>query len=461
MPKFLDKKKFRNDPSMVKTFFQHFSCLPSFSNQKDPDLEKNLANPFLKEKTQSDTENTSNEYDPFTPIIKENWATASLESLLKIENPNVIIKNGHTPLSLAAELGKKDMVRILLEHNADPNMRIAFDDHTPLTLAAFSRHTPIVEILLNNPKTDINLATSNGSTPLAFAAAVESIDIVRLLLDKGVDPNRAQSDNTTPLMVAAKTGNTEIVERLLKEKSVIDKIDITSKNSGYTALMEATSEGHEEVVNLLLASGANPNIITSITSPLILAIKNRIIAETLLKHGADPTHLNNSALLYAIQQKKTDSNLVTLLLLKYGADPNNFEGTDLTPLMLAILNHAMPIFYALVNNEAVDVNKAKTDGTTALILAVEIQDLVMVRALAKHEKIEIDKEKSDGTTALMLAVQTESLEIAKTLVEHKANINSSTDLGSVIGFAHQSGNEELYNYLLPLWTKSFQEVSLR
>lgn len=250
-----------------------------------------------------------------------------------------------------------------------------------------------------------------------------------------------------------KNGSEKIVALLLAKKATIDS---TSKNSGYTALMEAVSEGHEEVVNKLLESGANPNIITSITSPLIQALKGKFdnIAKTLLENGADPTYLGNSAMLYAIQ-KKRDANLVTLLL-KYGADPNKFEETDLTPLMLAIINYSMSSFYVLLNNEATEVNKAKTDGTTALMLAVEIGDLVMVRALAMHEKIEIDKEKPDGTTALTLAIEEKNLEMVKFLIDKGADINKTKNDGMsrLLDLAMTAGDENIFYYLLTIGCKT-------
>jgi ankyrin repeat protein len=76
---------------------------------------------------------------------------------------------------------------------------------------------------------------------------------VKLLLDKGANVNVKENRNgATPLIVAAFEGNKEVIEQLLAKGADIDAKD----NEGNTALSLASARGHTAVVELLKARGA-------------------------------------------------------------------------------------------------------------------------------------------------------------------------------------------------------------
>lgn len=73
--------------------------------------------------------------------------------------------------------------------------------------------------------------------------------------------------------IAASTGNIEIVTKLLAyEYSIIDLINHTSPFFG-TALMQASMNGHLEIVQLLIEHGADVNINSNSGTALMLAVK--------------------------------------------------------------------------------------------------------------------------------------------------------------------------------------------
>src|SRR5581483_4993278 len=94
-------------------------------------------------------------------------------------------KRGTTPLYKASVQGKTEIVRVLLDAGADPNL---------------------------------DSGGETEGTPLCAAAAWGHTDIVRLLLQSGADPNRVECANTHPtraLNWATRNGHGECVDLLL------------------------------------------------------------------------------------------------------------------------------------------------------------------------------------------------------------------------------------------------------
>jgi len=75
-------------------------------------------------------------------------------------------KKGITALEWAARMGHTEVVKALLDNNANVNVRRPADDVTPLYIAAQKGHREVVKLLLDN-KADVNASMHTvGSTPL-------------------------------------------------------------------------------------------------------------------------------------------------------------------------------------------------------------------------------------------------------------------------------------------------------
>ena len=104
---------------------------------------------------------------------------------------------------------------------------------------------------------ELDKANFEGWTPLMYAAYVGHDNIVNLLLEYNVNVNaRTAKLGATSLMLAASCGNESIVYFLLQNGAKIDAQD----NRGWTGLHYATFQGHQNVVKLLLESGANKEL---------------------------------------------------------------------------------------------------------------------------------------------------------------------------------------------------------
>ncbi len=200
---------------------------------------------------------------------------------------NQTVKIGNwrtTALHQAVQLGLVDIVQLLLERGADPNLRDG-DGDSPLHLAILNHHAQIIRQLLNQGA-DPNAINDDGNTPLLLASESGDRHIVRLLLDKGADPNlRDKSDNSV-LHLAIGKGYEPVVAMLLNQEADPNAIN----DDGNTPLLLASESGYQHIVGLLLNKGADPNLGTDGCLPLHLATKEgyKDIVGMLLDKGANP-----------------------------------------------------------------------------------------------------------------------------------------------------------------------------
>jgi ankyrin repeat protein len=172
-------------------------------------------------------------------------------------------------------------------------------------------------------------------TPLLKASWDGDLPIVQYLISKGADVNsRATDTKETALMNAVTRGHTEIIKALLAAKA-----DVTLRNGfDFNAFTSAVAAGNQEVAGLLLKAGAKVNEGASGLTPLAFAVSsgNIEMIRFLAAHGADVNH---------------------------GAKTG-----DQTALISAILGAQIESVKALIELKA-DVNAKMKDGTTPLKLA--------------------------------------------------------------------------------------------
>lgn len=124
---------------------------------------------------------------------------------------------------------------------------------TPLIIASSAGHENIVKTLLQCDA-DPNKTTSTGQTALHYAASRNRFKIAEMLLSCNCDIDVADSTTlATPLHRAASKGNLKIVRLLTENKCKLDKVDI----EGNTALHLACEEERTEVAELLSQCGAS------------------------------------------------------------------------------------------------------------------------------------------------------------------------------------------------------------
>ena len=111
--------------------------------------------------------------------------------------------DGFTALHLAAFFGQEDAARLLVERGAEVNL-VARNPKivvTPLHSAAAGSHPGIVKLLLEHGA-DPNAAQDGGFTPLHSAAQNDDRESAEALLEAGADPALATDEGKTPADLA-------------------------------------------------------------------------------------------------------------------------------------------------------------------------------------------------------------------------------------------------------------------
>ncbi|XP_040586253.1 putative ankyrin repeat domain-containing protein 19 [Mesocricetus auratus] len=151
-----------------------------------------------------------------------------------------------TALHFASFYGHVHLVNFLLLNGSEIN---ALDKKkcTPLVKAVQSRKNEIVFVLLDE-RADPNIKDINGESAIHQAVYVDNLDILSNLLTFGGDIEDQTKDGFTPLLLALRERKLHIAEYLITHGANIHACD----NYRRTTLMYAVKWDSKELVDLLL-----------------------------------------------------------------------------------------------------------------------------------------------------------------------------------------------------------------
>merc|ERR1719204_2773928 len=129
-------------------------------------------------------------------------------------------KTNSTPLRAACFDGHFEIVKYLVEHNADIEVANRHG-HTCLMIACYKGHYKIAKFLISI-QADVNRKSVKGNTALHDCAESGSLDIMKLLLISGARID-VDAYGMTPLLAASVTGHLHIVEHLISQRELVGK----------------------------------------------------------------------------------------------------------------------------------------------------------------------------------------------------------------------------------------------
>jgi ankyrin repeat protein len=346
----------------------------------------------------------------------------------------------HAALVEASLYGHTAIVQLLIDAGADVNVMGVYHG-TALLAASLLGHYAIVELLID-AGADVNAGGADRSA-LLKASVYGHTAIVQLLIDAGVDVNAGEADRAA-LVAASSCGHTAIVQLLIDAGADVntggadratlveasrrghDQVDEGAIYAGTdTALIKATLNGHDPIVERLLKAGARIDTI-GVRGPALrmAAIKGHgRVVEQLLKAGAQV----NMKTTYgsAIKVAAEEGHLGILeQLLEAGADVNADEATSLnalpaTTLEAAVMNGQFQIVERLLEAGA-EVNRNTETYSRTRQYQYYIQRLLEAGAEGSPAEPSSDVVYSD---ALHMAAKVKAYDVVLLLLKWGAKVD--------------------------------------
>ncbi len=380
---------------------------------------------------------------------------------------NVVNRNGATPLTLACTNSNPDMVERLLDAGADANL--APTGEPPLMTCARTGQVGAVRALRAGGADIDVADGWRGQTPLMWAAAENHVAVMNVLLEGGANVDALSTGRFTALMFAVRQDARDAVRLLISAGADVNLVapedpDATRsrrRNPVAGSLLSiAISNRHYSVAGMLLDAGADPNASNArgrtVLHDLLASrspqrhLGNVVVAFT----GEDPTQLGSLELIEMLLAKGADPNARTEpvpILHERWTDENIYSAGrprmdnavnigGATPYLLAAQAADVDGMRLLAAHGA-DPRLATYANNTAVILAAGVghvegsrrfrpeEDVLQAVELALAEGVDVNAANANGQTALHGAVY----RAADSVIEHLVDAGARTDLADELG----------------------------
>ena len=406
-------------------------------------------------------------------------------------NMNQVNMNYNTALMEASIKGHREVVRLLLSSPRIEVNKVNYEGKSALILACEERRSDVVELLLRCPRTDIDIYDDNETSALQLAQTKNLSDIASLFSERGRLTRQghtccSQSVNKG-LQIEAQKGDAEMTKKFLE----CSDVDINfGYQSGKTPLYIASTEGHPQVVKVLLADPRiNVNQMVDGENALIAAgIQGQLqVVNLLLLHTDIDTNIVKqgnlgNVLFYA--SKKGYSKIVKQLLLQPQIEVNGaFGDQQMTGLATASVVGHLSVVKLLLRCTKTNVTHADASGKTpfesgtkqikeaisnqaillqgnptcclevneGLLRAARKNDYRAIRGLAQCPKANLNIGDKKGRTPLYIASMkdhTQSVDVLLKQGSIDVNQGRSLDGKSPFSIASEKGHFRVMSLLL-------------
>ncbi|KAI9653676.1 MAG: hypothetical protein M1831_005704 [Alyxoria varia] len=353
---------------------------------------------------------------------------------------------GRVPLHLAVLSGSDEIVRTLVAKGADTLARDA-EGNAPIDYAGpDSLNTWILRYGPN-----LEAKSDERVTSLYHFSRAGDILVVRSLLSQGATTEFVDHAERTSLIVAAERGHDEVVEILLANGA---NAAHTMGDTGNNATILASSGGHSRSVELLLTKGTVD--INAKNADECTALREAVwnghhaVVGVLLAHSANTELLTKdgwASLHVAVRQGRLE---IMRTLLDSGANIEQSSSGGWTPLAKAAWYGRVRVANFLLSRDVPASTEARTTakGRTPLILAAHRGKTHIVEKLLDKGQAHIEAKDREGFTALFHAAWQNHPETLKALAKRGANLDVSDSEHSALERAAQKGHYGILQSLL-------------
>jgi ankyrin repeat protein len=425
---------------------------------KNPDEEKSplgrafdFVSGFLGGNSKKSSDAAQDPVKEFFRAIRANQLETVEDMLRQGFDPNTRDAEGITALHLAARNNYPHMIRLLINHKADPFLGTTEDpEQKPIDDAFDMGRAEALGCLVES---------SGGAEGMLHRACEDGdVRLVRALLSSGMDANETTENGTTPLLIALLNKHSDIADTLLDHPSVqrgMNSFFTQTDPEKRTAFQLATEIGTRRTVRKMLASGGNVNTPNAMGwTPLHNAINRGDLGlvKDLVEHGADINKASGdqlAPLLFAcdvcgIDNNQNERRKIILYLIEMGANIEHRDQTTYqTALHLAAGAEGSTAALNAILSLPVDTEARDAEGLTPIFYAVGRDSTRAIELLVKHHANLNALDMQEAQTPLMHAVREGSAEDVRILLELGANPWLADASGkSALHYARKSDEKE-------------------
>ena len=393
---------------------------------------------LARENTDSGWERDSNYMTPiFYAVIYNNVKAA--KRFIKLAGLNHIRGDGISPLKLAIELGRSEIIKLFKNYEITKSYHF----HDFIASSAKELEIPIqlntYDLLMNAIKKDDFekikkcISCSEGSDTISvytqaliYASNAGDIEAVDHLIKNGANVNTCYEgyEKTSLLMGVCKNNNYSMAKHLIEIGADMYYEDFKNRDAMYKLIFDLNFE----FIDLFIEKGFNVNKIYKNGQTLLMIICRflkkdswhnsefmKVIRILLINHA--DTNIKNggpsdgeTALIMAMEN---ENNELAKLLIEFGADVNIADAAGVTPLMIASGKGNLDGVKILIDNNA-QVNVCDADGETAMFGAIENGYNDIIKYLIKNNA-KLDITNQNGQTLLKTAIKFKNFEALELL----------------------------------------------
>jgi len=411
-------------------------------------------------------------------------------------DPNV--GHGETVLMAAVQGGAEESVMLLLDAGADINA-VTVDGDSALRVAYGTKQDNIAQILLGRGACEPETARTNLRAAILWHRTEDALR----LISEGADIDVSDIHGDSPLRMAIEQmSDLSVVEALLKNGADINQPPSEKlRDNPYevrregTPLIKSVAKGRAELIRLLLAYGADPNLachgyralpdaVLNLTDPTHETRPERLeIVRALLEAGASPNIHDGGEGLTPLQESTRRGDIETMgLLIEYGADVEMPSDTDNTAgntaLSYAICHlretaahyliehganvnalseiHDSPLGYACDRGPGLAGQFANEQYSSNPDTQEDDSDEIKLRlaALLLRHGADVNNKTTYGRTPLLEACDTQQYtdarcKLIRLLLDASAEVNIEDEWGSTpLAYAKETGAQTVVDWLM-------------